>query len=197
MQFKRDTYSYLWPRDGALVAHALDLAGYPRRRSALLPLLRRRHHAGRLPPAQVQPGQSLASSWHPWVVERPGRSCRSRRTRPRSSCGRCGSTSSATATSIDEAAVRAAGAPGRRLHGALPRAAHGAAGAVLRSVGGAARHPVVHLRLGLRRAGRCRRVRAQLRRAGPPSATRGRAPRSAPAMDALPVAPRARPLRAA
>ncbi len=23
-----DTYSYVWPRDGALVAHALDLAGY-------------------------------------------------------------------------------------------------------------------------------------------------------------------------
>ena len=32
--FARDTYSYMWPRDGALVAHALDLAGYqepPRR----------------------------------------------------------------------------------------------------------------------------------------------------------------------
>jgi glucoamylase len=24
----RDTYSYMWPRDGALVAHALDVAGY-------------------------------------------------------------------------------------------------------------------------------------------------------------------------
>src|SRR5258708_7540902 len=28
LRFNRDTYSYLWPRDGALVAHALDLAGY-------------------------------------------------------------------------------------------------------------------------------------------------------------------------
>ncbi|MFN3481210.1 MAG: glycoside hydrolase family 15 protein, partial [Thermodesulfovibrionales bacterium] len=26
--FARDTYSYMWPRDGALVAYALDLAGY-------------------------------------------------------------------------------------------------------------------------------------------------------------------------
>jgi GH15 family glucan-1,4-alpha-glucosidase len=29
MQFARDTYSYMWPRDGALVANALDLAGFP------------------------------------------------------------------------------------------------------------------------------------------------------------------------
>ena len=28
-QFGRDTYSYMWPRDGALVANALDRAGYP------------------------------------------------------------------------------------------------------------------------------------------------------------------------
>ena len=27
--FNRDTYSYVWPRDGALVAYALDLAGHP------------------------------------------------------------------------------------------------------------------------------------------------------------------------
>jgi len=29
MQFSRDTYSYMWPRDGALVADSLDLAGFP------------------------------------------------------------------------------------------------------------------------------------------------------------------------
>ena len=29
IQYNRDTYSYIWPRDGALVANALDLAGYP------------------------------------------------------------------------------------------------------------------------------------------------------------------------
>ena len=28
IQFNRDTYCYIWPRDGALVANALDLAGY-------------------------------------------------------------------------------------------------------------------------------------------------------------------------
>ena len=29
IQFNRDTYAYIWPRDGALAAHALDLTGYP------------------------------------------------------------------------------------------------------------------------------------------------------------------------
>jgi glucoamylase len=29
MQFARDTYSYVWPRDGALVADSLDNAGFP------------------------------------------------------------------------------------------------------------------------------------------------------------------------
>jgi len=29
MQFSRDTYSYLWPRDGAFVADAIDAAGFP------------------------------------------------------------------------------------------------------------------------------------------------------------------------
>src|SRR5256714_10359842 len=29
LQFSRDTYSYMWPRDGALVANSLDMAGFP------------------------------------------------------------------------------------------------------------------------------------------------------------------------
>jgi glucoamylase len=28
VHFNQDTYSYMWPRDGAFIAHALDLAGY-------------------------------------------------------------------------------------------------------------------------------------------------------------------------
>ena len=28
LKFAKDTYSYMWPRDGALVSHALDRAGY-------------------------------------------------------------------------------------------------------------------------------------------------------------------------
>jgi GH15 family glucan-1,4-alpha-glucosidase len=64
----RDTYSYLWPRDGALVAHAMDVAGYPQ-------LTRRfyRFCAQLITPAgyflhKYNPDGSLASSWHPWVM---------------------------------------------------------------------------------------------------------------------------------
>ena len=42
MQFSRDTYSYMWPRDGALVANALDMAGLPRHRPLVLQVLLRR-----------------------------------------------------------------------------------------------------------------------------------------------------------
>jgi GH15 family glucan-1,4-alpha-glucosidase len=63
----RDTYSYLWPRDGALVAHALDVAGYPQ-------LTRRffRLSSQLLTPEgyflhKYNPDGSLASSWLPWV----------------------------------------------------------------------------------------------------------------------------------
>jgi glucoamylase len=69
MHFARDTYSYVWPRDGALVAHALDMAGYPD--------LTRRFFAfcadvitseGYLL-HKYNPDKSLASSWHPWVAQ--------------------------------------------------------------------------------------------------------------------------------
>jgi GH15 family glucan-1,4-alpha-glucosidase len=67
MHFARDTYSYVWPRDGALVAHAMDMAGYP-------DVARKFFHfcADVLTPAgyllhKYNPDRSLASSWHPWV----------------------------------------------------------------------------------------------------------------------------------
>ena len=65
----RDTYSYLWPRDGALVAHALDVAGYPQ-------LTRRffRLCSQLLTPEgyflhKYNPDGTLASSWLPWVKD--------------------------------------------------------------------------------------------------------------------------------
>ncbi len=65
--FARDTYSYMWPRDGALVAHALDLAGYqepPRRffefcADVMTPDGYLLH--------KYTPDRSLGSSWHPWI----------------------------------------------------------------------------------------------------------------------------------
>lgn len=68
MQFSRDTYSYMWPRDGALVANALDVAGFPDVarwfysfcKDALTPEGFFYH--------KYNPDGSPASSWHPWVM---------------------------------------------------------------------------------------------------------------------------------
>src|SRR5437667_117148 len=72
----RDTYAYLWPRDGALVAHALDVAGYPQ-------LTRRffRLSSQLLTPEgyflhKYNPDGTLASSWHPWVKDGLTGTCR-------------------------------------------------------------------------------------------------------------------------
>jgi GH15 family glucan-1,4-alpha-glucosidase len=69
MQFARDTYSYVWPRDGALVAHALDMAGYPditRRFFAFCAdVITREGYLLH----KYNPDRSLASSWHPWVAQ--------------------------------------------------------------------------------------------------------------------------------
>jgi GH15 family glucan-1,4-alpha-glucosidase len=66
-QFARDTYSYVWPRDGALVARALDLAGH-----AELPVRFFTFCADVLQTDgyllhKYNPDRSLASSWHPWI----------------------------------------------------------------------------------------------------------------------------------
>jgi oligosaccharide amylase len=63
----RDTYSYMWPRDGALVAVALDRAGYLditrmffRFCSEVLSKEGYLLH-------KYNPDGTLASSWHPWI----------------------------------------------------------------------------------------------------------------------------------
>lgn len=68
LRFNRDTYSYLWPRDGALVAAAMDQAGYvevPRRFLALCGELI--SHEGYLL-HKYNPDGSLGSSWHAWAT---------------------------------------------------------------------------------------------------------------------------------
>ena len=69
MQFSRDTYSYVWPRDGALVANALDMAGFPdiarwfyKFCSDVLTDEGYFYH-------KYNPDGSPASSWHPWVLK--------------------------------------------------------------------------------------------------------------------------------
>ncbi|MEW6683718.1 MAG: glycoside hydrolase family 15 protein [Nitrospirota bacterium] len=70
--FNRDTYSYMWPRDGALVAHALDLAGHHDLTAKFFEFC-----AGLMPKPtyypegyllhKYNPDGSLGSSWHPWI----------------------------------------------------------------------------------------------------------------------------------
>lgn len=69
MQFSRDTYSYMWPRDGALVANALDMAGFSDLARSFFTFCQKTittegyfHH-------KYNPDGSPASSWHPWVLK--------------------------------------------------------------------------------------------------------------------------------
>jgi GH15 family glucan-1,4-alpha-glucosidase len=69
IQFNRDTYCYIWPRDGALVANALDLAGY-----ADAPRNFYRFIAGVAGPEgyllhKYNPDGTPASSWHPLFAD--------------------------------------------------------------------------------------------------------------------------------
>jgi GH15 family glucan-1,4-alpha-glucosidase len=63
----RDTYSYMWPRDGSLVAHALDRAGY-----VWIPRVFYRFCHDVMSKEgyllhKYNPDGTLASSWHPWI----------------------------------------------------------------------------------------------------------------------------------
>jgi len=69
VHYNRDTYSYVWPRDAALVAHALDLSGHPSAPRNFF-----RFIAQLLQPEgcllhKFNPDGTLASSWHPWYDE--------------------------------------------------------------------------------------------------------------------------------
>lgn len=68
LRFNRDTYSYVWPRDGGLVAYALDNAGYGYPASRFFEFcMRSISHSGYFL-QKYNPNGSFASSWHPWVL---------------------------------------------------------------------------------------------------------------------------------
>ncbi|MBS0628061.1 MAG: glycoside hydrolase family 15 protein, partial [Verrucomicrobia bacterium] len=69
MHFNRDTYSYMWPRDGALVAYALDLAGYGFTTN-LYNFCDKIIETDGYFLHKYTPSGSLASSWHPWLKEK-------------------------------------------------------------------------------------------------------------------------------
>jgi glucoamylase len=69
MQFSRDTYSYVWPRDGALVADALDLAGFPDIARWFYNFCAKTITEDGYFYHKYNPDGSPASSWHPWVLK--------------------------------------------------------------------------------------------------------------------------------
>ena len=62
----RDTYSYMWPRDGSLVAYALDIASYSELTRRFFNFCRDLLHRDGYFLHKYTPDGELASSWHPW-----------------------------------------------------------------------------------------------------------------------------------
>lgn len=65
-RFARDTYSYMWPRDGALVAAALIDAGYSELTRRFFNFCQQTMGDGGYLLHKYDADGSLASSWHPW-----------------------------------------------------------------------------------------------------------------------------------
>lgn len=75
-QFNQDTYSYMWPRDGAITAQALDRAGFGGLSRRFLEFCTRKavefnYSASILSETgflmhKYNPDGSVGSSWHPW-----------------------------------------------------------------------------------------------------------------------------------
>ncbi len=69
--FARDTYSYMWPRDAALTANALDRAGYlgitRQFYEFCLNIINQGKESSGYFLHKYNPDGSLGSSWHPWI----------------------------------------------------------------------------------------------------------------------------------
>ncbi|WP_366922814.1 glycoside hydrolase family 15 protein [Metallumcola ferriviriculae] len=68
LHYARDHYSYMWPRDGALVALSLDEAGYPELTRNFFKLCERVLTKSGYLLHKYNPDGSVGSSWHPWVA---------------------------------------------------------------------------------------------------------------------------------
>ncbi len=65
--FSEDSYSYMWPRDGALVANALSHAGYSEITRNFYDFCNSVQTAGGYLMHKYNPDRSWGSSWHPWI----------------------------------------------------------------------------------------------------------------------------------
>lgn len=66
MAFNRDTYTYVWPRDGALISLALDRAGYSEVTRRFFDFCARVQMPDGYLLHKFNPDGSLGSTWHPW-----------------------------------------------------------------------------------------------------------------------------------
>jgi GH15 family glucan-1,4-alpha-glucosidase len=69
MMFNRDTYTYVWPRDGAFVSLALDKSGYGEVSRRFFEFCTRVQTQDGYLLHRNNPDGSLGSSWHPWFKD--------------------------------------------------------------------------------------------------------------------------------
>ncbi len=67
LRSNRDHYSYVWARDGAMTAYALDLAGYHSLTGRFFRFCERAISREGFLWHKYHPNGSVGSSWHPWV----------------------------------------------------------------------------------------------------------------------------------
>lgn len=66
-EYARDSYCYMWPRDGALVANIMSHAGYGDFTNTFFHFCAREISARGYLMHKYTPSGALGSSWHPWV----------------------------------------------------------------------------------------------------------------------------------
>ena len=67
LRFNKDTYSYVWPRDGAFVAMGLDAAGYYHITQRFFKFCEAIIRKSGFLYQKYNPDGSWASTWHPWI----------------------------------------------------------------------------------------------------------------------------------
>ena len=69
MRFNRDTYTYVWPRDGAYISMAMDDAGYHEMTRRFFDFCCRAQSREGYMLHKYNPDGSPGSSWHPWYKD--------------------------------------------------------------------------------------------------------------------------------
>ena len=67
LQFNRDTYSYVWPRDGAIITMAFDMAGFPEVARMFFRFCNKTVNQSGYFSHKYMTDGSIGSSWHPLI----------------------------------------------------------------------------------------------------------------------------------